>query len=127
MEKFYQKGTKYEPEISLNPISGNFRIKGTSMPENTVKTYHPALEWITLYKKNPAPQTNLTFELDYINTASSKMIHEILRVLDDIANKGNSVKIIWHYHFADTDILDIGEEFKDFVKSDFVLQKIDEI
>ncbi|MCK5536191.1 MAG: DUF1987 domain-containing protein [Bacteroidales bacterium] len=122
MNTFYQKGSKYEPEISLNPQNGVMKISGISMPENTVRVYFSVLDWLNEYKKNPAPKTRLEFDLEYINTASSKMIHEILRIVDGITIKGCDAEIIWNYHDEDSDILEIGEEYRDFVKTNFILE-----
>jgi hypothetical protein len=122
MDTYYQKGNRYEPEIKLEP-TGLMSFKGISMPENTIKTYLKVIEWLNEYKISPAATTELIFDLNYLNTASSKMIHEILRIIDEISKRGFKASIVWIYHSEDSDILEIGEEFKDFVQSDFILKK----
>lgn len=42
----------------------------------------PILEWLNPYAKDPLPETELTFKFTYFNTASSKLILDILTVLE---------------------------------------------
>jgi hypothetical protein len=55
------------------------------------------------------------FKLEYFNTASSKIILDILMKLEEINEKGTNVIVQWHYDQKDNDMMEAGEEYKDLV------------
>ena len=69
------------PHIDLNPVTGDLIITGKSIPENAAKVYEPVLNWILEYILNPRPTTNIRFNLEYFNTASSIWFAKILKAL----------------------------------------------
>jgi len=73
------------------------------------------------YKKRATEKTYFTFKLSYLNTTSSKRIHEILKILYKIYIAGNEVLIHWYYDKNDSDMFEIGEEYADFTKTPFKL------
>jgi len=118
-EIYYQEKDATKPEIKFNAQSGKMEINGVSMPENATGIYLPAIQWLLDYKTHVAEKTIFTFKLSYLNTSSSKMIHEILKILDQIFIAGNDVLINWYYDKNDSDIYEIGEEYADFTKIPF--------
>jgi len=120
-EIYYQEKEATKPEIKFDAQSGIMKINGVSMPENATGTYLPAIQWLLKYKTHAAEKTFFTFKLSYLNTSSSKMIHEILKILDQIYIAGNEVLIHWYYDKNDSDMFEIGEEYADFTKTPFKL------
>jgi hypothetical protein len=53
--------------------------------------------------------------LSYFNTASSKIILDILLKLEEIRNNGANVEIKWHYSSDDEDMMEAGEEYAEIV------------
>lgn len=104
--------THKTPKVYLDPENNVFEISGRSIPEDSVGFYKPILDWLDEYAKNPLPQIEFKFELEYFNTASSKNILEILKKLEEIYEKGNDVKIIWYYEEDDEDMEETGEDYK---------------
>ena len=111
MNPLYLEGTPDTPTITLNKADGIFEIAGRSLPEDVIEFYTPAIEWMKEYAKSPNSSTVFKFKLDYFNTASSKVILELLNALKEI--KGMQVE--WHYLEDDEDILDAGKEFAEQV------------
>lgn len=111
MNPLHLEGTPDTPTITLNKSDGIFEITGRSLPEDVIEFYAPAIEWIKEYAKAPNAATVFKFRLDYFNTASSKVILELLNTLKEI--KGMQVE--WHYQDDDEDILDAGKEFAEQV------------
>ena len=120
-EIYYQEKEATKPEIKFNANNGIMEINGASMPENATGIYLPAIQWLLNYKTRVAEKTFFIFKLSYLNTSSSKMIHEILKILDQIFIAGNDVLIHWYYDENDSDIFEIGEEYADFTKIPFKL------
>lgn len=118
MEIIKLEGTEDTPEITLDDKNGIFEISGRSLPEDTAEFYKPVLEWLEEYKKSPQPTTNFVFKLEYFNTASSKLILDILTTLDEI--EGTSV--LWYFHEDDEDMEEAGEEFSELVDLPFTFE-----
>jgi hypothetical protein len=84
MEEFQNliiEETPKTPHIDLNKLTGDLIISGKSIPENAAKVYDPVYIWVQKYILNARPTTNLRFNLEYFNTASSIWLAKILKVL----------------------------------------------
>ena len=121
MEPLILKGTEDTPSITLDIINNQYEISGRSLPEDVVFFYQPVLDWINLYSENPGKEMTWKIRLEYFNTASSKIILDILMALEEIKEKGTNVIIQWHYDKNDNDMMEAGEEYKDLVGLAFEL------
>jgi len=115
MEILNLEGTEDTPKIMLDKKNGIFEISGRSLPEDSAEFYRPVLEWIENYGNDANPSTEFAFKLEYFNTASSKLILDVLSALEDI--KG--MKIIWYFHEDDEDMEEAGQEFSELVEIPF--------
>jgi hypothetical protein len=115
MEILKLEGTEDTPKIMLDKSNGIFEISGRSLPEDSAEFYRPVLEWIGNYGKDPNDSTEFVFKLEYFNTASSKLILDVLSALEDI----KSMKIMWYFHEDDEDMEEAGQEFSELVEIPF--------
>jgi hypothetical protein len=115
MEIIHLEGTEDTPKIILDKSNGIMEISGRSLPEDSTEFYSPVLEWLSEYSENPNPTTNFVFKLEYFNTASSKLILDILSKLEDIP----SITVSWYFHEDDEDMEEAGEEFSELVDIPF--------
>ena len=119
MEPMIIAATDETPAVDLNPGTNTFSISGKSLPEDVTSFYDPILDWLEQYGQSPNDATDFTFQMDYFNTASSKMILDILMKLEEIMEDGNTVKVIWKYREDDEDMEEAGEEYADIVEIPF--------
>jgi hypothetical protein len=115
MEILNLEGTEDTPKIILDKKNGIFEISGRSLPEDSAEFYRPVLEWIDKYSQDPNPNTDFVFKLEYFNTASSKLILDVLSALEDI----KAMKIQWYFHEDDEDMEEAGQEFSELVEIPF--------
>lgn len=115
MEIINLEGTEDTPKIILDKGNGIFEISGRSLPEDSAEFYQPVLDWIEEYQASPNEKTDFVFKLEYFNTASSKLILDVLSNLEDIDN----TTIQWYYHEDDEDMQEAGEEFSELVEIPF--------
>lgn len=115
MEILNLEGTEDTPKIMLDKGNGIFEISGRSLPEDSAEFYQPVLEWINEYASAPNGETEFVFKLEYFNTASSKMILDVMYALEDI----DSIKISWYFHEDDEDMEEAGQEFAELVEIPF--------
>ncbi len=115
------KGTDDTPKVILdaNPENPIFEISGRSLPEDVVAFYDPILEWLDEYAENTLPKTVFDFKLEYFNTASSKLLLDVLLKLEDMHDDGHDVLVRWHYPDDDEDMEEAGQEYADIVEVPF--------
>ena len=113
------QGTDDTPTVTLDKENNIFEISGRSLPEDVVVFYKPILEWLDEYKNDPLEKTVFNFKLEYFNTASSKLLLDVLLKLEDINNDGHDVVVKWHYPDDDEDMEEAGEEYSDIVDVPF--------
>jgi hypothetical protein len=113
------EGSSETPEVILKKNDGEIKFRGRSMPEDAKGFYNPIIEWIEQYSECPAPGTHVVFSYEYFNTASSKMIMEVLEAVKKIGNKDKQLKTEWHYFIDDEDILEAGEDYEEMTGISF--------
>ncbi|MBN2613970.1 MAG: DUF1987 domain-containing protein [Bacteroidales bacterium] len=119
METIKIQGTEDTPRIILDADKELLEISGRSLPEDVAAFYEPVLNWLNEYSENPNQKTVFNFKLTYFNTASSKLLLDILMKLEELHEKGNDVLIRWHYPEDDEDMEEAGEEYADIVDVPF--------
>ena len=115
MQIIQLEGTEDTPKVLLDKVSGIFEISGRSLPEDAAEFYQPILNWLTEYAGQASGSTEFVIKLEYFNTASSKLILDVLSKLEDI--KGS--KVVWYHYEDDEDMQEAGEEFSELVDVPF--------
>ncbi len=119
MEVINIKGTDDTPNVILDKSSGQFELSGRSLPEDVSSFYEVVLNWIDEYAADPLDRTEFNIKLEYFNTASSKVILDILLKFEEIVENGKEVVVKWYYHEDEEDMLEAGEEYSDIVEIAF--------
>ena len=114
--------TNDTPTILFNKNNGSLSISGRSLPEDAFAFYKPILDWLSEYSKSPAPETQLSINLEYFNTASAKQVYKIATLVGE-AGKKNKLVIKWHYDEGDKDMRASGERFSKLSGVPFELVK----
>src|SRR5512145_836496 len=107
--------TTCTPAVRFN-TEGRLFIEGRSLPENVSEFYNPLISWVNHIDTSVV---RMDLNLEYLNSASSKKILEILKTID----KNENVKVFivnWHYEADDEDILESGQIYEDLlIKAEF--------
>ena len=119
METIKIQGTEDTPKVILDKDTDIMEVSGRSLPEDVTSFYEPVLTWLEEYSQNPNKKTIFNFKLVYFNTASSKLLLDILMKLEEIHEAGNDVLIRWHFPEDDEDMEEAGEEYADIVDVPF--------
>jgi hypothetical protein len=123
MEELRIVPTRNTPEVILSP-EGQVVIKGRSISENASDFFAPVDKWITTYVKSPAKVTRVDLNLEYFNSASAKILIQILQKVTLIALKNKKAIFNWYYEEGDDDILERGQFFASVLSVDFNFVKI---
>lgn len=119
METIKIAGTEDTPKVVLDPENGEFEISGRSLPEDVASFYNPVLDWLEKYVHEPNDKTVFNFKLVYFNTASSKLLLDILMKLETLQENGKEILVKWHFSEEDEDMEEAGEEYSDIVDVPF--------
>jgi hypothetical protein len=119
METLDIRATNDTPKVLLDKENQIFEISGRSLPEDVVRFYQPILDWLDEYKEEALDSTEFVFKYVYFNTATSKLVQDILIKLEEIHEAGHQVQVLWFYEEEDEDMLDQGEEFKENLELPF--------
>ena len=107
--------TEDTPGVRFDAAADIFEISGRSLPEDVVKFYKPILDWLDEYAQSPNAHTVFDFKLSYFNTASSKIILDILMKLEGMHDDGKNISIKWHFPSDDEDMEEAGKEYSEIV------------
>ena len=119
MEILKIQSTEDNPQVILDRESNILEISGRSLPEDVNTFYEPMMSWIEEYAKAPLDVTVFNFKLTYFNTASSKIILDILTQFEEMIEEGHQVMVRWHYPEEDEDMMEAGEEYSEMVDVPF--------
>ena len=119
METLRLEPTDDSPFILLDKESNQFEISGKSLPEDVVDCYQSTLDWLDTYRSQPNPKTEFNFKLLYFNTASSKLILDILMIFEEMVEEGHDVLIKWFSLQSDEDMQEAGKEYEEMVDVPF--------
>lgn len=113
MEKYViQEELKNSPGMYYYPHENKLELLGRSIPENPEMIFRRLEDWITShFEKNNL--LNVSIQLEYINSGSSKYLYEILKRLTVYGHSGKTVNIKWLYEEDDEAMLELGEHYRD--------------
>ncbi len=124
MDALIIKATDETPSVILDPANNLFEFSGKSLPEDVTIFYSPVLNWLDKYAQSIRTKTIIDFKLVYFNTASSKLILDILFKLENVHQSGTEILVRWHYEEEDEDMKEAGEEYSDLVEIPFELESM---
>jgi len=119
METLRIDATDDSPQVLLDQEDNQFEISGKSLPEDVVEFYQPVMDWLMKYREKPNSRTELNLKMIYFNTASSKMIMDILMVLEEMVEEGHEVVVRWHSKKSDEDMQEAGLEYEEMLDIPF--------
>jgi hypothetical protein len=117
MEPLIIKETQSTPSVVFDKAEEKLELSGNSLPEDVMAFYSPVIDWLEKYCENPNHKTILTVKLYYFNSASSKVILDILAMMDQLIKDGHTAQIDWHYLEIDEDMLSTGKEYAEMLTS----------
>jgi hypothetical protein len=100
--------TNKTPEIILNP-NGFIKIKGRAIDESRTLFSDQVMEWLDNYLLNPPKTTELSIDLEYLNSYNSIVLASIIRKLNLLNQQSKQLFIKWVIDEDDDDLLERGK------------------
>lgn len=105
--------TKDSPEIVLDKDNLKIQIIGPSYPEDAVEVYQQVFLWLESIDVISDVQLLCVFDFSILSSASSKLVYEIMRRIDELFSEGQEISVLWYYEEGDDDMMDVGQSFAD--------------
>ncbi len=115
-------GTEDTPKIILDQSQKIYEISGRSLPEDAVNFYAPVLKWLDDFAVEKPGELEMNINLEYFNTASSKLILDIFSKMETLKEESVVVSVRWFYAKDDTDMMEAGEEYSELVEIPILLE-----
>lgn len=119
MENILLEGEEDTPRVELLFNEKKFIFSGKSLPEDVSEFYKPIFENIEAFFKTNPSSLELTFKMEYFNTASSKQIMEVIELCGDSIGDKDKLTIHWYYKDEDEDMQEAGEDLQDITELPF--------
>lgn len=100
--------TNKTPEIILKP-AGVIKISGRAIDESRSVFSDQIMGWIDSYLLNPAKSTELSIDLEYLNSYNSIVLASVIRKLALLKQQSKSLVIKWFIDEDDDDLLERGK------------------
>lgn len=113
---------QYTPLIKYVEGENLLIIEGKSISEDPFAFYQPLFNWTEEFVASPFELT-VDFNLEYFNTASSKMIYDFVK---NIFKADIKPKFIWKFMEDDEDIEEYGEYLQDLVGENITIVEIED-
>ncbi|MFO7844506.1 MAG: DUF1987 domain-containing protein [Bacteroidales bacterium] len=118
------ESTTFTPEINFDIDNNTLSFLKVSKPANAFEFYQPVFEFLDNFEKEKVKskvvqELVVDFNFDYFNTATAKVIYELLTRFKRIKQQGVDIIVNWFYHQEDDDLLEEGQIMAEAVGLDF--------
>jgi hypothetical protein len=113
MEKYViQEKQRNSPGIVFYQSLNKLEITGRAIPENPDLLFKQINDWISGHLGSN-DGLNISFQLEYINSGSSKYLFETLKSMADARRSGKKIMIKWLFDEDDEAMRELGEHYRD--------------
>jgi hypothetical protein len=108
------------PYILIDEEKSYMKFEGRSFHENVVEFYSGVNTWLDAYLATDFGVFTFDFEMNYFNSSTSKLLHNMLTKMDNCVADNKKVVVNWITTEDNDIIIECGEDFKeDFNKLEF--------
>lgn len=111
MQPIILAATPLTPRVVFE-TNGSLLIQGRSLTTDVIAFYQPLIEWAAALD---TPSVCFTLELDYLNTAASKKLLQLLQAFENNSSV-DDFSVIWRFEEDDEDILVKGQIYGERLK-----------
>ena len=109
--------TTSTPYVLIDEANGYMRLEGRSFHENIIAFYREVNEWLDGFLASDFEALTCDFEMNYFNSSTSKLLHNMLLKLDRRASAGKGIVVNWITTEDNEIIIECGEDFQEEIES----------
>ena len=108
--------TDFSPRINFKYSENQLSLEGRSLPEDVRGFYGPVFDWLEEFVNTTEGPVKLLFKLEYFNTASAKVVVDMLFKLNELIKRDIPVEVKWFYDEYDEDMYEVGLRFSEITE-----------
>jgi len=108
-----------DKSLAVDISYGILNFTGRSILTDPKLFFEPVHNWVNKYMKKPAEETVVNIKLEYIDTASTQELYQILRQLVGVRKKGLVMMVNWYIEDEDPEMKELGEMVEQRLGIDF--------
>jgi hypothetical protein len=108
-----------DKSLGVDMTYGVLSFSGRSILTDPKQFFDPINTWVGKYLRDPAEETVANVKLEYIDTASTQALYQILRQLNSVRKKGYVLMVNWYIEGDDPEMLELGEMVEQRLGLDF--------
>ncbi len=98
-----------DKSLAVDISFGILNFTGRSILTDPKIFFEPINNWVNKYLKKPAEETVINIKLEYIDTASTQALYQILRNINSVRKKGLVLMVNWYIEDEDPEMKELGE------------------
>lgn len=98
-----------DKSLAVDISYGILNFTGRSILTDPKNFFDPITNWVNRYLKKPADETVINIKLEYIDTASTQSLYQILRQINSVRKKGLVLMVNWYIEDEDPEMKELGE------------------
>lgn len=111
MPDIHAARTPSTPSVDLTLADNRLALAGECYPENSLPFFAPLISALKdHFALAKPPRFEAHFHLQYVNSASTKGLQNIISVLNDAGAAGTAIEVFWSYDPEDDALEDLGTE-----------------
>jgi hypothetical protein len=107
-------------------LSGRLEVSGKMISDERSTFWEEMTDWVEGYKLVAPLNTEIVFQIDYLNASSLKQLNSFLFVLGEIRTEAHAINLTWLYNDADMYMKEIGLELSDRCGLRFNMERVKE-
>lgn len=119
MDSLMIEATRSSPAIRFDPNTHRLGIRGESYPENAAAFYAPVFAWLRQYLAGLDAATTVRVDLEilYLNSSSTKVMLNLLDLLEETARNGRRIVVDWLYDAENEAMLECGRDLSEEIEA----------
>ena len=89
------------------------KLEGLSFHENAVEFYKDIIEWLEQYLKTDFENFTFDSQMKYFNSSTTKILFDMLDMMNDSAESGKKIIINWHVNKGDDLLIELCEDMQE--------------
>lgn len=126
-KRFHVDRTETSPGIDVDLERGMIEFVGRSLPNNSEQFYARIYRWLDEYLRAPRNETTVNMRVDYLDTSSSKHLYNIFDRLNAVTERGQHVRVNWHYESGDDEMAETGKDYQSLFHLEFNIIEVPEL
>src|SRR5438067_13319531 len=97
MKNLIIEAKEQTPKIDFNAETGVLQMTGRAYTQKIIDFYTPVIKWVDDYVMEPQEKTVIELKMEYINSASTMIVANLLKKLSGLQKTGKQFIVNWYH------------------------------